>query len=124
MNLLNIEKALKNTDSEIEKIKELIPVEITLDNSEYETNNIASKKETIPDSSFFSDFLTKTLCALIQSPNSLSIKAKPSGASFLGVRSQPLGDDEVKRDANVYDLTPEKQKALSSTGYTGKNLKK
>ena len=30
--------------------------------------------------------------------------------------------DSMKMKDNVYDLTPEMHKALSSTGYTGKNM--
>ena len=59
----------------------------------------------------------------MSSANSLKIKSTPSGATILGVPINTLGGDRVQIKDNIYDLTPEIYKALSYTGYEGKNLK-
>ena len=71
----------------------------------------------------FSDQMTKTLGRLMSSANSLKITSTPSGASILGVPIYTLGGDTIRIKGNDYDLTPETYKALSYTGYDGKNLK-
>ena len=67
--------------------------------------------------------MTKTLGRLKSSANSLKIKSTPSGATILGVPIYTLGGDTIQIKGNDYDLTPEIYKALSFTGYEGKNLK-
>ena len=59
----------------------------------------------------------------MSSANSLKIISSPSGASILGVPIYTLGGDRIQIKGNDYDLTPEIYKALSFTGYEGKNLK-
>ena len=59
----------------------------------------------------------------MSSLNSLKIKPSPSGATILGVPINTLGGDRIQIKDNIYDLTPEIYKALSDTGYTGKNMK-
>ena len=71
----------------------------------------------------FSDQMTKTLGRLMSSTNSLKIKSTPSGATILGVPIYTLGGDTIQIKGHDYDLTPEIYKALSFTGYEGKNLK-
>ena len=71
----------------------------------------------------FSDQMTKTLGRLMSSANSLKITSSPSGATILGVPVYTLGGDRIQKKDNVYDLPPEIYKALSYTGYEGKNLK-
>ena len=67
--------------------------------------------------------MTKTLGRLMSSANSLKITSSPSGASILGVPVYTLEGDRIQIKDNIYDLTPEIYKALSYTGYTGKNMK-
>ena len=57
------------------------------------------------------------------SPDTLSIKSTPSGATIVNSPIYTLGGDTVRIKDNVYDLTPETHQALSSTIYTGKNMK-
>ena len=68
--------------------------------------------------------MTITLGKLMSSPNSLKIKSSPSGATILGVPIYTLGGDKLRIRDTDYELTPKLYKALSSTGYTGKPLKK
>ena len=67
--------------------------------------------------------MTKTLGRIMSSLNSLKIKPSPSGATILGVPINTLDGDRIQIKDNIYDLTPEIYKALSDTGYTGKNMK-
>ena len=71
----------------------------------------------------FSDQMSKTLGRLMSSFNSLKIKPSTSGATILGVPINTLGGDRIQIKDNIYDLTPEIYRALSDTGYTGKNMK-
>ena len=109
---------LKESNSENENNQEIVPVEIESDDENIQTNLRA-----LPNSSMFSDQMTKTLGRLMSSANSLKIKSTPSGATILGVPIFTLGGDRIQIKDNVYDLFPEIYKALSYTGYTGKNLK-
>ena len=105
-------------ESNYENNQEIVPVEI-----ESEDQNIQTNLRALPNSSIFSDQMTKTLGRLMSSANSLKITSSPSGASILGVPVYTLGGDRIQIKDNIYDLTPEIYKALSYTGYTGENLK-
>ena len=109
---------IKEENAENEINQEIVPVEI-----ESEDENIQTNLRALPNSSIFSDQMTKTLGRLMSSANSLKIKSTPSGATILGVPINTLGGDRIQIRDNVYDLTPEIYKTLSYTGYTGKNLK-
>ena len=67
-------------DSNSENDQEIVSVEI-----ESEDENIQTNSRAFPNSSFFSDLMTKTLGRLMSSPNSLKIKPSSSAATFLGV---------------------------------------
>ena len=67
--------------------------------------------------------MTKTLRNPMFSSNSQKIKTSPSGATILGVPIYTLGGYRIRIHDNIYDLTPEKHKAFSSTLYTAKNMK-
>ena len=67
--------------------------------------------------------MTKTLGRLMSSANSLKTKPTLSGATILGVPINTLGGDKLRLRGNDYDLTPEKYKALSYTGYDGEAMK-
>ena len=61
----------------------------------------------------------------MSSRNSLKIDQdeRTGGASINGIPVLILGGDSMKIGDNVYEITPEIHKALSSTGYTGENMK-
>ena len=68
--------------------------------------------------------MKETLGFSTKSRNSLRIEQDALGqASINGTHIQILGSDSSKLNDNVYELTPELHKSLSSTGFTGKNLK-
>ena len=113
-----IRKVINPSNSENENNQEIVPVEV-----ESEDENIQTNLKALPNSSMFSDQMTKTLGRLMSSANSLKKKSTPSGATILGVPIHTLGGDRLQIKDNVYDLTPEIYKALSYTGYTGENLK-
>ena len=77
---------LKESKSENEKNQEIVPVDI-----ESEDENIQTNLRALPNSSMFSDQMTKTLGRLMSSSNSLKIKSSPSGATILGVPINTLG---------------------------------
>ena len=113
-----ISEVIKESNSENENNQEIVPVEI-----ESEDENIQPNLRALPNSSLFSDQMTKTLGRLMSSANSLKITSTPYGASILGVPIYTLGGDKLRIRGNDYELTPEIYKALSYTGYTGENLK-
>ena len=113
-----IGEVIKETNYENENNQEIIPVE-----KESEDENIQTNLRDLPNSSMFSDKMTKTLGRLMSSLNSLKITASSSGPTILGVPIYTLGGDRIQIKDNVYDLTPEIYKALSYTGYDGKTKK-
>ena len=122
-NLDTINKSTKEIgevfkSSNSENKQEIVPVEI-----ESEDENIQTNLRALPNSSMFSDQMTKTLGRLMSSSTSLRIKPSPSGATILGLPIITLGGDRIQIKNNNYDLTPEIYKALSYTGYTGNTIK-
>ena len=122
----NINESTKKIGDVIEELnsenannQEIVPVEIE---SEFEI--IQTTSRALPNSSFFSDLMSKTLGRLMASPNSLKIQPSSPGATVLGVPICTLGGDKLRKRDNVYDLTAEIYKALSDTGYTGKSMKR
>ena len=113
-----IGEVIKETNSNNENNQEIVPVEIESDDENIQTNLRA-----LPNSSMFSDQMTKTLGRLMSSLNSLKITASPSGPTILGVPINTLGGDRIQIKDNIYNLTPEIYKALSDIGYTGKTMK-
>ena len=109
---------IKGSNSENENNQEIVPVEI-----ESERANIQTNLKALPNSSIFSDQMTKTLGRLMSSLNSLKIIASSSGPTILGVPIYTLGGNRIQIKDNIYDLTPEIYKALSDTGYEGKTMK-
>ena len=69
--------------------------------------------------------MRETLGSLMKSHYSLRIEQDDSGkATILGVPKYTLGGDKIRKIENEYESTPETHKALSSTGYNGKSMKK
>ena len=80
--------------------------------------------KALSNSSQFSISMRQMLGSLLNSKNSLKITQDESGrANILGVPIQISGVDTIKVNENIYELTPEVYKALSDTGYTGKDMK-
>ena len=80
--------------------------------------------EALPNSSNFSNSMREMIGSLMRSKNSLRITQDESHrANILGVLIQISGADTIKINENIYELTPEIYKALSDTGYTGKDMK-
>ena len=109
---------LKESNFENENNQEIVPVDI-----ESEDENIQTNLRALPNSSMFSNQMTKTLGRLMSSSNSLKLKPTPSGATILGVPINTLCGDTIQIKDNIYDLTPEIYKALSYTVYTGNTMK-
>ena len=87
-----ISEVIKESNSENENNQEIVPVEI-----ESEDENIQPNLRALPNSSLFSDQMTKTLGRLMSSANSLKIKSTSSGATILGVPIYTLGGDTIKK---------------------------
>ena len=98
-------------------------MEIDSDNSKDKNDIIQSHIRALPNSSHSSEQLTKTLGALMKSSNSSSIKSSPSGATIIGVPIYTMGNNTIRINDNVYELTPEIHKALASTRYDGRSMK-
>ena len=113
-----IGEVIKTSNSENENNQEIVPVEV-----ESQDENIQTNLRALPNSSMFSDQMTKTLGRLMSSSNALKIKPSPSGATILGVPINTLGGDRIQIKDNIFDLTPKIYKALSFTGYTGNAMK-
>ena len=114
-----ITKVINQPNSQIENIQEVVPGE---NDSEEENNQIYLR--ALPNSNKFSSLMTETLGALMNSKNSIKLIPDDSGrATILEVPINTSGGDRIQINGNIYDLTPEIYKALSDTGYTGKNMK-
>ena len=111
-------KVIKESYSENANNQEIVTVE-----NESEDENIQTNLRALPNSSMFSDQMTKTLGRLMFSATSLKLKPSPSGATIFGVPNNTLGGDRIQIKDNIYDLTPEIYKDPSYTGYTGKTMK-
>ena len=90
-----------------------------MDTSEDGTNDSQSNARAFSSSSKFSDQIMNTLGALKESSNSISKKLTPTGKTINGVPVYTIGSNTMEINDNVYELTDEKHKALSSTGYSG-----
>ena len=68
--------------------------------------------------------MRQMLGSLMNSRSFLKITQDDSnGAFFLGVPIQISGADTIKTNENIYELTPERYKALSPTTYTSNTMK-
>ena len=71
---------------------------------------------SLPNSNKVFSNTMETLGALMSSKKSLKSLQDNSGrASMLGVPLNTMGGDRIKVQINIYDLTPEKYKTLSTT---------
>ena len=85
-----ISEVIIESNSENDNNQEIVPAE-----TELEDENIQTNLRALPNSSMFSDQMTKTLGRLMSSANSLKIKSSPSGATILGVPIYTLGGDRI-----------------------------
>ena len=125
-------RILKQTH-DVKLAESLSPITKKLDELNKSTQEVGDKikesnskidLEALPNSSNFSNSMREMNGSLMRSKNSLRITQDESHrANILGVPIQISGADTIKINENIYELTPEKYKALSDTGYTGKDMK-
>ena len=116
---------IKEYNSEKENIQEVVPVETISEDSEDENIGSEIGMKALPNSFKFSDLMKNTIGKLMSSKNSLKVDQdeRTGGASINGIPLLIFGGNSMKTKDNVYEITPEIHKALSSTGYTGKTMK-
>ena len=91
---------------------------------EFETDDENECMRALPKIAFSSASLRETLGYLLRGRNSLRIEQDASGRAITQeVPIYPLPGNRIKTNYKVYEITPEIHKALSPTGYTGKNMK-
>ena len=94
---------------------------------ESEDENIDNKigMKALPNSFKFRNLMKKTIGKLMSSKSSLKKdqNKRTGGASINEIPVLIFGGDALKLKDNVYEITPEICKALSSTGYDGKSMK-
>ena len=120
-----ISEVIKESVSEKENNQKIVPVEISSEDSEDENTDNKIGIETLPNSFKFSDLMKNTIGKLMSSKNSLKVgqDERTGGASINGISVLIFGGDSLKIKDNVYEITPEIHKALSSTGCTGETMK-
>ena len=114
-------EVIKESLSENRNDQEIVPVEIDSNNSEGDNNKLNIR--SLPNSSIFSELMTKSLGLLMCSSNVLRIKASLSGPTIVGIPIYTLGGNKLRIRDNDYESTPEKYKPLTSIGYSGKTMK-
>ena len=116
-----INEAINPSNSENKNNQEIVPVE----DSEDETIDNKIGIKALPNSLKFSNLMKNTICKLMSRKNSFKIDqdVRTGGASINEKPVLILGGDSWKIGDNVYEITPEIHKALSSTGYTGETMK-
>ena len=130
---LKIKNRILKQTHDIKLAESLSPITKTLDKVNKSTEKVGDiiresnskiDLEALPNSSNFSNSMGEMIGSLMRSKNSLKITQDESHrANILGVPIQKSGADTIKINENIYELTPEIYKALSDTGYTGKNMK-
>ena len=111
----------KKSDSENENHQELLPVEINSGDPKNETIDNESAKKNLPNSSKFIKMMEESLSLLLKSKICVRIEQDTlDQANINGTPIQILGGDTLKICDSLSELTPERHKTLSSTGYTVK----
>ena len=88
-------------------------------------DDIRPKIRALPNTSLFSVLMRETLLSIMRGENSLEVEQIDSAdATISGVPLYTLDGNELRILDNVYELTPELHKTLSSRAYTGKTTKK
>ena len=130
---LKIKNRILKKTHDVKLAESLSPITKKLDNinkSTQEVGDIIKESNSkvdikaLPNSSKFSNAMRQMIGSLMISRNSLKITQDESGrANILGVPIQISEGDTMKRNENVYELTPEIYKALTYTTYTGNTMK-
>ena len=126
MNLLKkISEVINPSNYENGNNQEIVPVEVHLEDSEVEKIDKTFGIKAPPKSFRFSDLMKNTISKLMSSKNSLGIDqdTRTVGASINDKPVLIFSGDSTKIGDEVYEITPRIHKALSSTGYTGENMK-
>ena len=112
-------------NSENENSQEIVPVKVESEDSEDENIDKKIGIKALPNSFKLSKKMLNTIGKLMSSKNSLKKDQdeRTGGASINGIPILLLGGDSWKIEDNVYEITPEIHKALSSTLYTGETMK-
>ena len=102
-----------------------MPVKVESEDSEDENIDKKIGIKALPNSFKFSKQMLNTIGKLMSSKNSSKIDQdeRTGGASINGIPILILGGDSWKIGDNVYEITPEIHRALSSTLYTGEIMK-
>ena len=120
-----ITEVINPPNSENENNQEIVPVKFESEDSEDENIDKKIGIKALPNSFKFSKQMPNTISKLMSSKNSLKIDQdeRTGGPSINGIPILILGGDSWKIGDNVYEITPEIHKALSSTLYTGETMK-
>ena len=120
-----ISEVINPSNSENENNQERVPVEINAEDSEDEKIENKIGMKVLPSSFKFSNLMKNTIGKLMSSKNFLRRDQgkRTGGASINGIPLLIFGGDSLKIKNNVYEITPEIQRALSFTGYTGETMK-
>ena len=91
---------------------------------EFEESVSKAYLKALPNSSKFSNSMPEMIGSLMNSKTSLKITQKDESgrANILGVPIQISGADIKKINENIYEVTPEIYKSLTSPLYTGKTM--
>ena len=117
---IKITESLSPITKEFDESTKKISEDFKEPNSE---DDIKSNMKALPNSSKISNSMREMIGSLMNSRNSLKITQDDlRRANILGVPIQISEADTKKSIENIYDLTPEIYKALSSTTYTGKTI--
>ena len=118
-------EVINPSNSENENNQKIVPVEFELENSEDENVDKKTGIKALPYSFKFSKQMLNTIVKLMSSKNSIKRdqNERTGGASINGVPVLILGGNSWRIGDNVYEITPEIHKALSSTLYTGETMK-
>ena len=130
---LKIKNRILKQTHDIKLAESLSPITKKLDTINESTQKVGDiiketssneKIKALPNSSKISNAMRQMIGSLMNSRNSLKITQDETGrANILGVPIQISEGDTMKINETVYELTPEINKALSDTGYTGKTMK-
>ena len=130
---LEIKNRILKETHDVKLAESLSPITKKLDTINESTQKISDViKESnskidikaLPNSSKFSIAMRQMIGSLMNSRNSLKITEDESGrANILGVPIQISEGDTIKINENIYELTPERYKALTYTTYTGNTMK-
>ena len=120
-------KKLDTINESTKKLGEDIKESNSADNQKIvpsEIDNIQTNLKSLPNNSIFSVSMRQKLGSLLKSRNRLKITQDEIGqATILGIPIQISGGDRIRINDNIFELTRDLYKALSSTSYNCKTMK-